>query len=486
MKPEDFSDVGNAKLFSETNKGELYFTKSLGWLSWDGKRFAQSDSEAVGRGVAFTDEMRSAALGQYCRALAEEAEAKAAAADGGIGGKSEELEAKKKAVGEAKEYLKHALITRRENRIRAFLELSKAFLSKEASAFDANPWLLATPACAIDLKDGSLKPHDPSFLCTKITLVSRSEQGTEMWDSFLDLITCEDGSLKQYLQIVAGMCAVGKVYHEGIILAVGGGRNGKSTFFNALSAVLGDYAGTIDAQLLTTERQNRGAALATLRGKRLETCGELEEGQRLSVATLKRLASTDALTIEEKFRQPETVQPSHHICLFSNFLPRVGSTDTGTWRRLTVIPFNAAMPMGSRNVPNYADRLVKEAGGAILSWIVEGAVLFYKNGCRLPYDPDVVEEATLAYKEREDWLQTFFSERCTLEPNARVGAGELYAVYRDYAAESGDYCRRMTDFNAAMELAGFMKITPRNKRTWIGLKLNSSCNTYNHYSAGVL
>ena len=86
----------------------------------------------------------------------------------------------------------------------------------------------------------------------------------------------------------------------------------------------------MDIRTLTAEKANRGASLATLRGKRLVITGELEEHQRLSVSVLKQLGSTDKLNIEEKYKQPESVRQSHTLVLFTNHLPRVGSTDNGT------------------------------------------------------------------------------------------------------------------------------------------------------------
>ena len=67
--------------------------------------------------------------------------------------------------------------------------------------------------------------------------------------------------------------------------------------------------------------------------------------------------------------------------------------------------------------------LVKEAGGAILTWAIEGAVNFVRNGFRLDI-PEVVEEATEAYRAREDWLTNFINERCVREPTGNLsGAG---------------------------------------------------------------
>ena len=198
--------------------------------------------------------------------------------------------------------------------------------------------------------------------------------------------------------------------------------------------------------------------------------GELEEGRRLSVATVKKVCSTDRITVEEKYRQPETIDPSHTLLLFSNHLPRVGSTDPGTWRRLIVVPFRATIPTkGSRS--NYGDILAREAGPSILAWAIEGAVNFAHNGYQLQI-PNVVEEVTEAYRGQEDWLSCFISECCLRETDARIGAAELYQAYRAWAERSGDYVRRLSDFNTAMEATGFQKVTPKNRKTWLGLSLS--------------
>ena len=370
---------------------------------------------------------------------------------------------------DAKKYCDHARKSRNAKNIASMLTLSRPSFYITADKLDSDGFKLNTPAGLVDLTTGNIIPHESSQLCTHITNCSPSNDGAELWCEFLDRLTGEDSELIQYLQDVIGMCCIGKITYEGIILAIGGGRNGKSTFFNAISSVLGDYATGIDSTILTTEKQNRGASLATLRGNRFVVCGELEEGQRLSVQTLKRLASTDPLTIEEKYKSPETVTPTHHICLFSNFLPRVGSTDNGTWRRLSVISFNQKMPSGKDDIVNYADKLAKEAGGAILTWAIKGAQHFIANGCHLN-PPQSVSAATIDFKRRENWFDNFISESCTVDHSASIRCGVLYSYYKDYAAQTGDYCRRLTDFNAAMEMAGFKQVTRGgNKKYWCGI-----------------
>ena len=452
--PADLSDSGNAALFSRVVKGSLLWCDALGWLVWDGQRWDPDEHAATALAIDFAGEMLEDALDRYKGELHTDPDT----------GKVSVPEMEKR-------YLAHAQKTRSAVGIQRFMGLSKAWLHIKADKLDAAWYLLNTEAGLVDLRTGEISQHDPTALCTKIAPFSPSEDGAEMWSDFLDLITNDDPDLRQHLKLKAGSYAFGKIHLEGIDLAVGGGRNGKSTLYNSLCRVFGDYAGGIDSTVLTTDRQNRGAALATLRGKRLITCGELEEGQRLSVQTLKRIASTDPLTIEEKYRQPETIQPSHHVVLFSNFLPRVGSTDNGTWRRISVLPFNATMPAGDADIPNYASELVDEAGGAILSWIIEGAREFAAAGYHI-YPPQSVREATDSYKQREDWLENFIAERCIVEPTARVKSAELYGEYKSFALASGDYCRRGNDFAKGMEQAGFRKVTVNGKPQWIGIRID--------------
>ena len=481
IRPADYSDAANADVFAAVHANDLIYTDALGWLWWNGKRWERDDHKATAWALELSEKMLQEAKEENRAALLQVADATAKHAETGSEEDADALEKAKADATRAKAYLTHAKNSRNAVRIKNMLELSKPGLVIKADKLDANPFDLNTPAGIVDLTSGRLRPHERAAYCSQITQTGPDNRGMEMWSDFLDTITCGDGSIRGFLQLVAGMSLIGAVYQEGIIIAYGGGRNGKSTYFNALGAVLGDYTGSIDIKVITTDRANKGASLATLRGRRLVITGELEEHQRLSVATLKQLASTDRLVIEEKFKQPETVKQTHTLVLFTNHLPRVGSTDNGTWRRLIVVPFNATIPAGT-GIQNYADVLAKEAGGAILTWAIEGAVNFVRNGFRLDI-PEVVEEATEAYRARENWLDSFINERCIREPNARVGAADLYREYREWAESTGDYVRRLNDFTATMEAAGYHKITPKGKKVWEGLRLDLEAKFGNPYAA---
>lgn len=231
VRPDDFSDAGNMEMFSTLNAGRLLYTDSRGWLCWDGLRWVADDHQAHERAVSFSQTMLDDARGRYKAALHAQAEAKA----------QEDQEALEKFTAEVKAekaYLDHANRTRAERRIRAILELAKHRFAIDPARLDANPAELNTPKGIVNLVTGEIRQADKGALCTKVTACAPGSTGMEMWVDFLKTVTNGDGPLMGFLQMVAGMALFGKVYHEGIVLAYGGGRNGKSTLFNALSAVL--------------------------------------------------------------------------------------------------------------------------------------------------------------------------------------------------------------------------------------------------------
>lgn len=180
--------------------------------------------------------------------------------------------------------------------------------------------------------------------------------------------------------------------------------------------MLGDYAGSLSAETLTVNcRKNKSPEYAELRGKRLVIAAELEEGMRLDTAIVKQLCSTDPIQAEKKYKDPFSFIPSHSTVLYTNHLPKVGTTDNGTWDRLVVVPFNARFRGRHGEVMNYTEHLVKHCGGAILTWIIEGAHRFITANYHIA-QPECVTKAIADYRFDNDWLNTFIEECCVVAP----------------------------------------------------------------------
>lgn len=456
---DDLSEAGAAELFVKKYRQQLLFCPSLGWLVWDGKRFAVSDTKALGLATAYTKEVLAEAT-EHHNALFRGLTAR------------EFLTADQK---DAEDYLKYAKRLRKNNAIKNVLSLAAPPFEVRQDDLDVDPFALCTPGGVIDLRTGQARKHDPNDRCTKITAVSPSKDGAKRWQDFLRDITLGDDSLRGFLQMLCGMAAIGKVYHEGIVIATGEGSNGKSTFFNVVSRALGDYAGSVSPDILMANaRGNVGANKASLRGKRLVVAAETQEGERLSTAVVKQLSSRDRLVGEVKFKAPEEFSITHTLVMFTNHLPRTSSTDYGTWRRLTIVPFKADFT-GMTAIPDLEDKLFSECGGAVLDWVIEGAGNFIRNGYKLTI-PDAVELATDEYRTREDWLNNFFSDCCEVadpvREDVRTQGQALQRAYREWAQENNEYVRRGNDLAEELRRKKFRSVNPSGRKYWLGIKLN--------------
>ena len=439
FKPDDFSDIGQARIIEREYGNQLRFSTATDYLVYNGSYWESSEIRAQGLAQTLTDNQLEEAQ-QLIITSSKNFEVT------GAKGLIEKM-GEKDALGifsdvqseayrnykDALSYQKYVMNRRNVTNIKSSLEAARPMLEVKVEDLDKNPFLLNTPSATYDLLDGSRHEHNHEDLITQQTGVDPTEEGLELWLSALRTFFNGDDELISYVQEITGLASIGKVFVEALFIAYGDGRNGKSTFWNAVSKVLGTYSWCMPSEMLTLGNgESKKNQKAELRGKRLVISAELEENVRLSTSTVKHLCSTDEITAERKYRDPFKFIPSHQLVLYTNHLPKVGSgsEDEGTWRRLKVIPFTAKIER-SQDIKNYADYLYDNAGGAILSWIIEGARRIIKNGYHLE-QPHSVIEATEHYKKSNDWLSDFLDDCCEIGEDFKVKSGEFYTAYRNY------------------------------------------------------
>ena len=120
-----------------------------------------------------------------------------------------------------------------------------------------------------------------------------------------------------------------------------------------------------------------------------------------------------------------------------------------------MIPFHAKI-QGSKDIKNYTQHLVDNAGGAVLSWLIAGARKVIAANYQINR-PQCVLDAIGSYREGNDWLGNFLTECCEVDKSYQEKSGDLYQKYRDFCNENGEFVRSTTDFYAALELAGYKR-----------------------------
>ena len=480
LKPEDFSDVGQATVLATEYKDILRYSPSTDYMVYNGSFWEESKPKSQGVSQDLTERQLAEAETEMKKAMDELVK------NGGMEilvsvGPKKAVQMFNKQQAHAYEmyedavaYKKYAVKRRDTKNIAATLKEARPMLEVEQRNLDADEFMLNTPTLTYDLRQGTKFPmeHRPEHFITKQTTVDPSSDGADIWASALDTFFLKDTDLIDYVQRMVGLSAIGKVYVEALIIAYGEGRNGKSTFWNVIARVLGTYSGNISADMLTVGcRRNVKPELAEAKGKRMLIAAELEEGMRLNTANVKQLCSTDEIYAEKKYKDPFSYTPTHTLVLYTNHLPKVGAIDKGTWRRLIVIPFDAKIE-GSADIKNYADYLFEKAGGAILTWVIEGARKVIADNYKID-PPQKVRDAIEHYKESNDWLSYFLSERCELDPAYVAKSSEVYNEYRIFCTQVGEFTRSTTDFYTALETVGFERYRDRKGRYIKGLRLKT-------------
>ncbi|KRO16160.1 phage/plasmid primase, P4 family [Lacticaseibacillus saniviri] len=299
----------------------------------------------------------------------------------------------------------------------------------------------------VDLSNGELKDHEISKM---FSLQGNFEYTDTMdapeWERFLDQIFNGDKDLIEYLQKALGYSLTGSNKEQVMFILHGNGRNGKSIFLETVSNIFGTYAKTIQAETIMV-RKNSGpnTDIARLKGARLVTSSEPNEGYRMDEGLVKQLTGGDKVTARKLYGNEFEFEPQFKLWLATNHKPIIRGTDDGIWRRLMLIPFKVQIP-DDKVDKDLKYKLERESVG-ILNWMVDGALKWQREGLN---PPAIVTEASKGYREEMDVLAGFLGEVAETGPGFSVRSSELFKTYKQWAKDYSEYSMSSTKFGIEM------------------------------------
>ena len=105
-----------------------------------------------------------------------------------------------------------------------------------------------------------------------------------------------DQALIDYIQRVFGYSISGDCGEAILPIALGGGENGKSTIWNPIIEIMGDYGYVAPESLIMGDGQEHPTSMASLMGKRVVCVQEPQKGVRLNEARVKDLTGDQVVT----------------------------------------------------------------------------------------------------------------------------------------------------------------------------------------------
>jgi putative DNA primase/helicase len=367
---------------------------------------------------------------------------------------------------------KHALKCEAANRLAAMLTLaeSEPGIHVLPAQLDADPWLINVLNGTFDLRSGELREHDRRHLLTKVAPVFYEPSATcPTWDAFLTRIMGGNADLISFLQRIAGYSLTGDVSEQVLFLLYGTGANGKSTFLETLRAMIGEeYALQIRPEaLMIRNGETVPNDIARLKGARLVSARETEEGKRMAEALVKELTGGDTITARFLRQEYFDFKPEFKLWLAANHKPVIRGTDYAVWRRIKLIPFTVTIPPEEQDKA-LGRKLLGELEG-IFAWAVRGCQDWQRNGLQVPA---AVEAATTAYKAESDTLAAFLAERIIQGPNLETQAKNLYEAYKTWCDDNGEKPMTGTMFGRRLTERGFDKYIDGARHTfYIGVAL---------------
>jgi putative DNA primase/helicase len=406
-----FSDEALALRFAKIHAHDLRYVAAWNkWLSWDDTRWLFDTT------LAAWNEAR-----KVCRAAA--------------------LECNK---------LKLASALASSKTVAAVINLARSDrrLAATVEQWNTDIWSANTPKGVIDLHTGKMRAHCPTDYMTKITAVAPdSNCQIPIWLAFLDRVTNGDAELIAFLQRMSGYALTGSTQEHALFFHYGVGANGKTTFINVLTGILGDYHKTAPIEtFIASHTEHHPTDLAGLHGARLVTSVETEEGRRWAENKIKALTGGDE--ISARFMRQDFFEfvPTFKLLIAGNNKPSLRSVDEAIRRRLHLIPWNVVIPPDERD-KKLGEKLRAEWPG-ILAWMIEGCMQWQQMGLA---PPKAVTSATDAYMEAEDALTAWIEEQCIRDPQAWERTTALYAAWKAWADKSGEYAGSMKRFSQTLE-----------------------------------
>ncbi len=359
------------------------------------------------------------------------------------------------------------------NRVSNLLREAEPHLAVTRAELDRDPFLFNCATGTIDLRTGALREHRRADYITLLSPVSYDPDAhSELWEKALDQWT-DNKELRSFLQRAAGYSLTGSTAEEVLFFVHGPAAAGKSTFLEALKAVLGPFAKTADFEsFIQQKNSNIRNDIAELAGRRMVLSIEVDEGKRLAEGLVKQVTGGDTIRARYLYQESFEFAPQFKLWLAANHAPKVSDDDSAMWRRILRVPFEHVIEKKDRD-PKVKARMkdTNDVGPAILAWAVEGCLQWQRDGLNIP---DVVAKATEEYRQDQDPLKDFFDQCCVFGDALQVTTARLREVYEPWCRNNGDRPLGSREFNERLRRRGCaetnkIKVLGKDQRGWKGI-----------------
>lgn len=431
----EVTEDGVARAFTDRYQETLRFDHDLGkWFEFDGSHWRL---DGVGKAA------------DYCRRLAREA--------------SQGLKPKEKATVRKSGFA---------GGVERFARNDPAHAVRQ-DVWDSDPWLLGTPGGTVDLRSGQVRAADAAQGITKVVCcVPSLTEDCPTWHRFIEEATGGDDGLARFLQQWAGYALTGDTREQSLAFFYGPGGNGKSVWVSTVSEILGEYVqAAAMATFVKSSSDRHPTDLAALRGARLVTASETQQGRAWDESRIKVLTGGDK--IAARFMRQDFFEfvPQFKLTIIGNHRPSLASVDDAIRRRFLIVPFLCKPDAPDSQL---SQKLRHEFPG-ILRWMINGCMDWQQNGLIRPH---LIVSATEQYFSEQDTFGQWIDEDCRVGGDAAKDwetARDLFESWTNFARAAGEEPGTQKRFGDELGKLGLRRevkrVDGKTPKVWVGISL---------------
>ena len=257
------------------------------------------------------------------------------------------------------------------------------------------------------------------------------------WRKFLGSAMQGNKEMIDYLQRLVGYFLTASTKEQEVYYFYGSGANGKSTFLDTVTALLGNYSVKLSSK--TFIKNNGGtnsvaamANLAMLAGARLALTDETDHSNvSFDTQILKSVSGDAKVTGRFLRRNPITFDSTAKVVMYGNDKPYGNINDEGFWRRFRFIHFSHVVPKENRDA-DLLNKLKQELPG-ILNWALEGLKAWQESGLNTP---ETLLKDSEDYRVELDTIKEFLDASIEAEAGAVIPTSHLFDQYKIWTKEN--------------------------------------------------
>lgn len=285
----------------------------------------------------------------------------------------------------------------------------------------------------LNLDTGELSEFRPDIIITnKIPHNYNYHAYSEAMDTVLDRLSCNDDSIRDLLEEMAGYCLYRRNELRKAFILIGDKANGKSTYLDCIVNMVGEE----NTSALDIKELGDRFRTAALFGKLINAGDDIGDEFIADASIFKKVVSGDKIIAEHKGLKPFQFNNYSKFIFSANNIPRIKDKTGAVLDRLIIIPFNATFTKGSENYDPYIKYKLRseEAMEYLIQVGLDGLKRVLANdGFTIS---DKVSEELEKYNEQNNPVIGFFKEIDVNVDILNQPTKDVYVRYTLYCNEN--------------------------------------------------